>query len=343
MSSDVRTTPAVQHRVVIARVPDGVPQPEDFRVELAPVPGVTDGELLVRCIDLSLDPYLRSVMSGRHMGHAAPTIGAMMPGRSTAQVVVSRDKAFTAGDYVLAETGWQEYATVPAARVRPLDARSAPLSSSLGLLGMPGLAAWAGVTQLIAPERGDTFVVSAALGAVGSTAGQLAKQRGGRVIGIAGGAEKCAMVMQHFGFDACIDYRDASWEDALRAAAPDGVHGYFDNVGGAVLEGVLRQLRVGGHIALCGLIAQYNTGVPYALPLAAVIGKRAHLHGLVVYDFEPRLHEFLAMAEPLVMNGSLRLLEDRAVGLAAAPGAFHRLMSGRNMGKSIVAVGPERT
>jgi len=332
------TVPRIQQCILLARAPDGVPVADDFRVESAPVPAMHNGELLLRTIDLSLDPYLRSVIAGRHMGHAAPGIGGAMPGRATAQVVASADAAFSPGEYVLAETGWRQYATVPAGAVQRLDTAVAPLSAALGILGMPGLTAWAGVTQLLSLREGDTFVVSAALGPVGSTAGQLARLRGCRVIGIAGSDEKCALAMQHFGFDACVNYHEPSWEQRLRDAAPSGVHAYFDNTGGPILEGVLRTLRAGGAIVLCGLIGQYNTGVPYALPLAPVIGKRAHLHGLVVYDFEHRRDEFVAEVAPLLRSGTLRLLEDRSVGLASAPAAFHRLMSGHNVGKSIVAV-----
>ena len=330
--------PTHQQRVVVARVPVGVPTPEDFRVEFAPIPVVGDGELLVRTIDLSLDPYLRSVMAGRHLGHAAPGSGGLMPGRATAQVIASHVASISVGTYVLAETGWQEYAAVPGSRVRQLDPRIAPLSASLGVLGMPGLTAWSGVTQLLSLSPGQTFVVSAALGAVGSVAGQLARHAGCRVVGVAGGREKCARVVQQFEFDACINYHDEHWEDALRVAAPDGVDAYFDNAGGVILEGVLRQLQLRGHIVLCGLIGQYNSGVPYALPLAPVIGKRAHIHGLVVYDFESRMDDYLAIAEPMIRDGTLRFLEERATGLTAAPAAFQRLMSGQNIGKSVVAV-----
>jgi len=332
--------PQDQQCVVVSREPVGVPHAEDFRIESTSIPAVLDGELLVRTIDLSLDPYLRSVMAGRHMGHAAPAIGHIMPGRATAQVVVSSDPAFDVGAYVLAETGWREYASVAASSVRRLDHADVPLSAALGILGMPGLTAWAGVTQLMSLQPGETFAVSAPLGPVGSTAGQLARQRGCRVVGIAGSDEKCAAAVGHFGFDACVNYREASWEEALRTAAPDGVHAYFDNAGGAVLEGVLRALNLRGTIVLCGLIGQYNTGVPYALPLGPVIGKRAHLHGLVVYDFEHRQAEYLAEATPLLRDGMLRLLEDRSEGLASAPTAFSRLMRGENVGKALVAVSP---
>lgn len=330
--------PAQQERIVVARLPVGVPTPDDFALESAPLPIIVDGELLVRTIDLSLDPYLRSVMAGRHLGHAAAGPGRLMPGRATAQVVASRDESFAVGAYVLADTGWQEYAAIPGSQARRLDPHDAPLTSALGVLGMPGLTAWAGVTQLLSLRAGQTFVVSAALGGVGSAAGQLARHAGCRVIGIAGSEEKCALVVEHFGFDACINYHKGAWEDALRVAAPDGIDAYFDNVGGAILEGVLRQLRLQGHIVLCGLIEQYNTGIPYALPLAGVIGKRAHLHGLVVYDHEPRMNEYLTLAQPMVRNGTLRFLEDRAHGLSAAPAAFQRLMSGHNIGKAVVAV-----
>jgi NADPH-dependent curcumin reductase len=333
------SVPNTQHRVVVAAFPDGIPQPTDFRVEEALVPDAEAGEVLVRVIDLSLDPYLRSVLSGRHIGHTRPEIGALMPGRATAEVVRSDDATLPVGSHVVAETGWQQYAAVPRASLRRVDRSDAPLSTALGILGMPGLTAWAGITQRMSLHRGKTFVVSAAIGGVGSTAGQLARVHGCRVIGIAGGAQKCALAVSHFGFDACIDYRDNDWETRLHDATPSGIDAYFDNTGGRILEGVLRQLVVGGEIVLCGLIDQYNTGVPYALPLAPVIGKRATLRGLVVYDFESQYPEYLAFAAPLVRNEQLRYLEDRSNGLTSAPLAFHRLMSGQNIGKAIVAVG----
>jgi len=332
-----------QRVIVLARVPHGVPAEDDFRLEPAEIPEPGPGQVLGRVLYLSLDPYLRSAIAGRHMsrkGGVAP--GEVVPGRSIVQVVRSAHAAFAPGDYALAETGWCEYAVVEGAAARKLDPTLAPLSTFLGVLGMPGLTAWAGVTDLLRPRSGETFVVSAAAGPVGATAGQIARIAGCRVVGIAGSDAKCAHVMDAFGFDACVNYKKDAWREALARACPDGIDMYFDNVGGEILEAVIAGLRMRGRIALCGLIGQYNTGVPYALPLAPVIGKRARLMGLVVYDYEARTDEFTQAASRWLADGRLKWLEDRADGLPAAPAAFRRLMSGENFGKSIVVVSREK-
>jgi NADPH-dependent curcumin reductase CurA len=327
--------------VRLRRLPRGVPLPDDFETVEAALPEPAAGQLLCRVVYLSLDPYLRGAISGRHLGHAPLRPGDVVPGRSLAQVVRSRLAGFADGDYVVAETGWREHALSAGQGARKVDPAAAPLSTALGVLGMPGLTAWAGVVELLRPRAGDTFVVSAAAGPVGSTAGQLARIAGCRVVGIAGSAEKCAHATGLFGFDACVDYKHPRWRDHLAAACPDGVDGYFDNVGGDTLQAVLEQLRPGGTVVLCGLVSQYNLDAPTGLSLGPVIARRARLLGLVVYDHEHRFAEFHTRASAWLREGRLRYLEDRATGLPSAPAHFHRLMSGQNVGKSLVVVGPE--
>jgi NADPH-dependent curcumin reductase CurA len=333
--------PSRQQVVELARSLTGVPVAEDFRVSERPVPPRPRGGLLLRTLYLSLDPYLRSAMAGRHLGHAPTAIGEIPPGRAIAEVVESAHPTIVAGALVIAETGWQEFAASDGRGVTVITDRRSPLSAHLGVLGMPGLTGWTGVTQLIQPKSGETMVVSAPVGAVGSVAGQVAKIHGCRVIGVSGSAEKCRLAVEEFGFDVCVSYRDADWRDRLRAACPDGIHGYFDNTGGDVLEAVMVNLRPYGTVALCGLIDQYNTGVPYKLSVASIIGKRAQMKGLVVYDFADRQAEYTRLAAEWLADGRLRYREDRAFGLADAPVAFCRLMRGANIGKAVVVVGPE--
>jgi len=335
--------PPRQQVVELARVSTGVPVVEDFRVAERETPEAPPGGLLLRTIYLSLDPYLRSAMAGRHLGHAPTAPGEVPPGRAIAEVVRSTHPEIREGALVIAETGWQQFNASDGRGVSVIGEHTPPLSAHLGVLGMPGLTGWVGITELMRPTAGDTVVVSAPVGPVGSTAGQIASISGCRVVGVSSSAEKCRIAVEEFGFDACVSYRDAAWRDQLKAACPDGAHGYFDNAGGDVLEAVLGVLRPYGTVVLCGLIDQYNTGVPYKLSLASVIGKRAHLKGLVVYDYAAKQAEFTRRASTWLASGQLRHREDRAVGLASAPAAFHRLMSGANVGKSLVEVGPEPT
>jgi NADPH-dependent curcumin reductase CurA len=326
--------------VTLAKVPSGVPQPADFAVQSLPLPEVTAGKVLCRAQFLSLDPYLRSVLSGRHLGHSLD-VGAVIPGSAVSVVERSAHDDFAVGDLVSGALGWQTLALVDGASLRKLPSAIfpslAPASTALGVLGMPGLTAWAGITQLAKVTAGDTVLISAALGPVGSSAGQIAKALGARVIGIAGGAQKCAQVVSHFGFDACVDYKSADFLSALKAACPLGVNVYFDNVGGRVLEAALAHLALHARVVLCGLIDQYNADVRPAGPnLGPVIGARATMMGLVVYDFYPMQAAFLAYMQTLLQQHALRWLEDVSHGLESTPAAFCKLMSGGNFGKSLV-------
>jgi NADPH-dependent curcumin reductase len=330
-----------QH-VVLAAAIEGAPRADHFRVEDCPMPEPLPGQILTRIIYLSLDPYLRGVISGRHMGEGPILPGQTIPGRGIGEVVVSRADGIAPGDIVLGETGWRAHAALDVQTVRKIDPSVAPLSAHLGVLGMPGLTAWAGMLKLAEVKAGDIVLVSAAAGPVGSTAGQIARMKGARAIGLAGGPEKKRLVVEHFGFDACIDYRDPDWRAQLKAACAPGPSVYFDNVGGDVLQAALQDLAIGGRVILCGLISQYNGDAPpAAINAGLLIGKRATVKGLVVYDFYPWQEAFLAEASLWLRAGTLKMLEDRSVGLAQAGAGFARLMAGQNIGKALVAVGPE--
>jgi NADPH-dependent curcumin reductase CurA len=332
--------PGRQKCVVLARFPSGVPVPEDFAVEECDVPSPAGGEFLSRTHHLSLDPYIRGVISGRHMDSTPLSPGDVIVGRTVSEVVDSRHPDFEVGDFVLGANGWREYALSDGSGVRKLDADAAPLSTALGILGMPGLTAWAGLYHLGEPEPGDTVVVSAAAGPVGCMVGQLARLRGCRAVGIAGSAEKCRLVTEEFGFDACIDYKTQDVRSALGEVCPEKVDVYFDNVAGDTLTAVMGNLALGARIVLCGMITQYNSDGP-APPgpnLAPVIGARATVRGLVVYDHQDKEADFLRQSTEWLRQGKLAYREDVAEGLEQAPAAFCRLMRGENVGKAIVSV-----
>jgi NADPH-dependent curcumin reductase CurA len=334
-------------QVQLARQPDGVPVAGDFQLNHVDVPKVGAGQFLARNIYLSLDPYMRGAIAGRHMGHQRLNQGDVIYGRCVAEVMESKHADYAVGDYVVLESGWQQFYVSDASsadQVRKVDAKAAPLSAYLGALGMPGLTAWGGVEKLANPALGSTFVVTAAAGPVGGTAGQLAKAKGCRAVGIAGSDDKCRIVVQEYGFDACVNYKTKHWLDELKVACPNGIDTYFDNVGGAVLDAVTLQLNFHGKIVLCGLVSQYNRGgdnTVHGHNLGVFVSKRAELLGLVVYDYYARMGDFMKAALPLVASGRLKFHEDRAQGLEAAPAHFVKLMSGLNAGKALVVIAPE--
>ncbi len=330
--------PARQRQVTLARFPQGVPVPDDFVVVEGDVPGISDGEFLGRTLYLSLDPYIRGVISGRHLDSSPLGPGDVIVGRTVSEVVASNHPGFAPGDYVLGANGWQEYGVSDGTGVRKLDPDDAPLNTALGILGMPGLTAWAGLYHLGEPVPGETVVVSAATGPVGCMVGQLAKLRGCHAVGIAGSDEKCALATDVFGFDACINYKTQDLAEALAETCPDRVDVYFDNVAGDTLTAVLRHLALGARVVLCGMITQYNAdGAPPPGPnLAPVIGARATMRGLVVYDHQDKEADFLRQCYAWLRDGKLAYREDVAHGLEEAPEAFCRLMRGENVGKAIV-------
>lgn len=330
----------VHNEVVLARPVTAKPGAGDFAVVERRAPNIGEREILVRVAYLSLDPYIGSRLRGKHMGEPAPAPGESLPGFCVGEVVASRHPDFAVGDHVVGECGWSELGVMAGDQARKVDA-SLPLSAHLGVLGMPGLTAWAGVTQLAKVTASDVFLVDAAAGAVGGTAGQIARNLGARAIGIAGGAAKCDLVRGAYGFEACVDYKQPGWQDAVKLACERGPSVHFENVGLSVLQSVMPMLRDYGRVVLCGLAEHYQVeGPPASLPIGAIIGKRAQMLGLVVYDFYPRLDEWLALATPWLAEGRLTYVEDVAGGLAAAPAHFEKLMAGDNIGKSIVKVAP---
>jgi NADPH-dependent curcumin reductase CurA len=330
------------NRVVLTAPFAGMPRPEDFKIISEPMPDPDNGEMLIRHIYLSLDPYQRSTIAGRH-GAAGPLGEGEMPnGEVVGQVIRSRHSDFADGEYVRHFGGWQEYSLSDGMQTFALDPDQAPLSTYVGVLGMPGLTAYASMIELADVQAGQTVLVSAAHGPVGSMVGQIAIQKGARAIGIAGSDEKCRLVVDELGFGACINYKDEYYPGSLEDALPDGADIYHDNVGGDMLADALSVLKNYGTVILCGLISQYNDpSQAVGLNLASVILKRAVLKGLVVYDFEDRRQEFLDMMVPWVRDGTIKYLEDRVDGLEHAGSQFTRLMSGQNVGKALVVIGPE--
>ncbi|MEM8920540.1 MAG: NADP-dependent oxidoreductase, partial [Pseudomonadota bacterium] len=309
-------------------------------------PACGEAQILVRIVHLSLDPYVGSRIRGRHMGEVPPEPGAgVIPGAAVAQVVESKIQGVSVGDWVhTMDAGWREYAALDAGAFRIIDPNAAPLAAHAGVLGMPGLTAWSGITQLAKVGDGDVVLVDAAAGTVGGTVGQIARLKGAsKVIGIAGGPDKCAMVVNEYGFDACVDYKQDNWTAILDTEAPDGVSVHFENVGVSILNQITPRLKLYGRAILCGLAEQYHSdGPPPGLNAGMIVGKRAAIMGLIVYDFYPRWDEYVAEAGPWVTSGSLKFVEDRMDGLETAPALFEKLMNGQNMGKCVVGVASEQ-
>jgi len=331
-------------QIVLERRPAGTPKPSDFRLVETLVAEPDEGEVLCRTIYLSLDPYMRGRMNeGR--SYARPVeVGQVMVAGTVGQVVDSRYPGFSPGDFVLAYDGWQEYGISRGSTLRKLDPTQAPISTALGVLGMPGLTAYVGLLDIGRAKSGETIVVSAAAGAVGSAVGQIAKIKGCRAVGVAGSRDKCDYVERELGFDACVSYREGNLPVSLEAACPGGIDVYFDNVGGDVLTAALRLINVNARIAICGLISQYNAAeLPAGPNLAPILVNRATMRGFIVSDHVDRAPEFLAEATRWVRDGRLKYREDVVDGLQNAPGAFLGLFEGRNVGKLLVRVAPDPT
>jgi NADPH-dependent curcumin reductase CurA len=331
-------------QILLRRRPVGLPVPDDFELADAPIPAVADGDVLRRTIYLSLDPYMRGRMSDE-ASYATPVgIGQPMVGHTVSQVIESRNPGFAAGDFVAGYDGWREYAVSTGADLRKLDPASAPISTAIGVLGMPGLTAYVGLLDIGRPQPGETVVVSAASGAVGSVAGQIAKIKGCRAVGVAGSADKCAFVVDELGFDACVNYKDERFRANLAAACPDGIDVYFENVGGAVFAAVLGLLNVRARIPLCGLIADYNATGPQRGPsLRPLLVKRAMIRGFIISDHPERMPDSARDCAAWWREGRLKYREDIVDGLEQAPTAFLKLFAGANFGKLIVRVSPDPT
>lgn len=335
MSTDRTST-----RIVLASRPTGAPTAENFRTETAELPSLEDGQVLVRNSVVSVDPYMRGRMDDRPSYIPPFQVDEPLTGHAVGEVVESRSDALPVGTHVTHFAGWRDLAVLDAADARAVDTTAVPDAAYLGVLGMPGLTAWGGLTRTAEFREGDVVFVSGAAGAVGSMVGQLARLLGAsRVIGSAGGPEKAAH-LRELGFDAAIDYRAGDLPGQLAQAAPDGIDVYFDNVGGDHLEAAIGALRPHGRVAMCGAIAQYNATEPPAAPrnLAWVIGKRLTLRGLLAADFEAEKDAFVAQVAPWVADGSLRWEVTERHGIENAPQAFMDLLAGANTGKMVVRV-----
>jgi NADPH-dependent curcumin reductase len=323
-------------RIVLASRPAAEVTPDNFRLETVDTPPLADGQLRVRNEWLSLDPYMRGRMNEGRSYAQAQALGETMVGGTAGTVVESRHAKFKAGDVVVGYLGWQEYGISDGSGLYKVDTAHIPLPAYLGAVGMPGVTAWYGLNRIIEPKAGETVVVSAASGAVGGVVGQLAKLAGCRAVGIAGGREKCEYVVNELKFDACIDYKSEDVSKALKAAAPQGVDGYFENVGGAILEAVLPRMNAFGRIALCGLIAGYNAQpIPIANPTWFLIS-RLKLQGFIVSEHMDVWPQALKELGQGVASGRIRYRETIAQGLESAPEAFIGLLKGRNFGKQLV-------
>ncbi len=334
-------------RFVLAERPNGEPTLATLRLEAAPVPVPGPGQMLLRTVYLSLDPYMRGRMSDAPSYAAPVAVGGVMEGGTVAQVVSSHLAAFTAGDRVLCFNGWQDYALSDGTGVTKLDPGMAHPSWALGILGMPGFTAWAGLTQIGVPEPGETVCVAAATGPVGATVGQIARLMGCHVVGIAGGADKCAYAVASLGFDACIDHKSDDFAAKLAAAAPKGIDVYFENVGGAVFDAVLPLLNTAARVPVCGLVSQYNaTGMAegpdrMSWLMGQILRKRLTMRGFIIFqDFGYLYPEFAKAMGAWLAAGKMQYVEDMIEGLEAAPQAFIGLLRGENFGKRVIHVGP---
>ncbi len=330
--------PAVTtRRVLLKSRPVGAPKPSDFEIVEAPVPAPADGEILCRTLYLSLDPYMRGRISGVKSYAKGVDPGELMVGGTVGEVVESKHPGFKAGDFVQGYDGWQTHAVSKGAGVRKLDPAQAPISTALGVLGMPGMTAYVGLLDIGQPKPGETVVVSAASGAVGAVVGQIAKIKGCRVVGIAGAKEKCAYVVDELGFDACVNYKTDALVPALSAACPKGVDVYFENVGGEITEAVAQLLNPFARIPLCGLIAMYNATSPAPGPSwRYLLTNRVLVKGFIVSDHINRMPDFLKDVGAWVREGKIKYREDIVQGLENAPTAFIGLLQGKNFGKLIV-------
>lgn len=341
-------TSGINRRFVLNARPQGAPKPDDFRLEKVAMPTPKDGEVLLRTVYLSLDPYMRGRMNDGPSYAPPVAIGDLMVGSTASRVVASHHPKYKEGDWVLAQSGWQDYAVSDGSGLMALGAQLEHPSLALGVLGMPGFTAYMGLLDIGQPQAGETVVVAAATGAVGSVVGQIAKLKGCRVVGIAGGAKKCRTGVETFGFDACIDHRAADFPEQLARACPNGIDVYYENVGGPVFDAVLPLLNTKARVPVCGLIAHYNdTALPagpdrLALLMQTLLIKRIKAQGFIIFeDYGPRFGEFTAAMKPWVETGKIKFLEDVVAGLDAAPQAFIGLLSGKNFGKLVIHVGPE--
>ena len=333
----------LNRQILLVSRPKAEPGADNFRLVETPVAALADGQVLVRHHFLSLDPYMRGRMSDAKSYAAPQPLDQVMIGGTAGEVVESRNTHFKPGDKVVGMGGWQDYAVVSADQrgvLQKVDTTHVPLSAYLGAVGMPGVTGWYGLVKIIEPKAGETVVVSSAAGAVGGAVGQLAKARGCRVVGIAGGPDKCRSVVEELGFDECIDYRQfgdlKAMSGALKAACPNGIDGYFENVGGMLLDAVMLRANAFARIAMCGMIAGYNgEPIPMTLP-QLILTNRMKIEGFIVSEHMEVWPEALKELGTLVATGKLKYRETVAQGIANAPEAFFGLLKGKNQGKQLV-------
>lgn len=340
---------STNRRIILAQRPTGMPTDEDLVLESVATPSPGAGEMLLRTIYLSLDPYMRGRMSSARSYAKPVEIGDVMVGATVSEVVESNLDGFAEGDIVLSASGWQEYAVSDGRDVRKLDPAEAPVTTSLGVLGMPGFTAYVGLLDHGRPQPGETVVVSAASGAVGQVVGQLAKIQGCRAVGIAGSDDKCRYVTEELGFDAAVNYKKPEFTQQLSAACPNGIDVYFENVAGPVLEAVLPLFNEFGRMPVCGTIAYYNLTEappgPDKLPLLmrTILTRKLAVRGFIQSDHLDRFDDFLREMPPWVRDGRIKYREDIVSGIDQAVEAFQGLLSGRNQGKAIVRLGDDPT
>ena len=331
-------------QILLASRPVGRPSPDNFEFVQTPIPSPGEGQVLLKIRYLSLDPYMRGRMSTAKSYAASVEIGQVMEGGTVAEVLESRHPDYAAGDMVLSYSGWQAHALSDGTDLRKLDPQQAPVTTALGVLGMPGFTAYAGLLTLGQPKPGETVVVAAASGPVGATVGQIARIKGARAVGIAGGPDKCALVRDAFGFDVALDHRSPTFAEELQAACPDGIDVYFENVGGKVWDAVFPLLNTFARIPVCGLVAQYNSTGPFDGPdrlpilMRDVLTKSLTIRGFIQREFHAQRPAFYREMAQWIAEGRVKYQEDIVDGLESAPEAFIGMLEGRNFGKLIVQV-----
>lgn len=335
----------MNRQIVLASRPDGEPKDENFKLVETPLGEPGDGEVLLSTIYLSLDPYMRGRMSDAKSYAQPVPIGGVMEGGAVSEVLVSKSDRLKPGDFVVGSTGWQSHSVVKGDVLAKVDPSRAPLSTAVGVLGMPGMTAYTGLLNIGQPQPGETLVVAAASGAVGAIVGQIGKIKGCRVVGIAGGKRKCDYVVNELGFDACLDHKDPELAKLLAEACPKGIDIYFENVGGQVFEAVFPLLNDFARIPVCGLISAYNSSAPSPAPnmvpaiMRTILVKRLTFRGFIVSDFAAQRKDFIQDVAQWIKEGKIKYLEDVVEGLENAPRAFQGLLRGENFGKLVIKVG----
>jgi NADPH-dependent curcumin reductase len=329
--------PTQNTQVLLISRPEGWASESNFKVVQTPVATPKDGELLVKNHYLSLDPYMRGRMNAVKSYTKYQELNEVMTGGTVAEVIESKHPKFKAGDFVVTMSGWQQYAIGNGEGWMKVDPKLAPLSYYVGILGMPGATAWIGLNEFMQPKAGETVAVSAASGAVGSVVGQLAKAKGCRVVGIAGGKAKCDYVVKELGFDACVDYKAGNLREDFKAAVPNGVDAYFENVGGDVMDTVLSRLNAFSRIALCGMISEYNDADPKGIRLLrSLLVNRTMLRGFIVTDHLDKWPAAFADIGAMLKQGKMKYHETMSEGIESAPKAFIGMLKGENFGKQLV-------